>query len=166
MKIWDWLSDYKFGIFNKWWWRDFWYQQISSRICPRNKWLTKQIPRTWQDKDVLLETCVLGALKHYVDEDGEDCFHTVYTSAESEKDFYFEVRKYYELTTIKLVSLQKELDVAWKDVSPRSLTDIKVSTKDDYERIYGKVNRLEKEISDLKTEIMVWVVKNRERLWT
>lgn len=160
------MTNYKFRPFSHYWWSDLWYQQISSRIWPRQKWLTKKIPRTWVDKDTLLEIVVLESLKHYVDEDGEDCFHIINTEAESQKEFYQEVRKYYDLITVKLVALQQELDAAWDAVPHRSLKDINKSQPGDYERIYGNVNRLEKELTDLKTEIMVWIVKNREGLWT
>ena len=157
----------KFRPFSKWWCgRDIWYEQISSRIWPRQKWLLKKIPRTWVDKDSLLEIVVLECLKYYVDKDGEDCFNNINTEADGQKEFYQEVRKYYDLITVKLVALQQELDAAWDAVPHRSLSDINKSQPGDYDRIYGEVNRLEKEISDLKTEIMVWVVKNREGLWT
>ena len=38
--------------------------------------------------------------------------------------------------------------------------------KTDYEKIYGEVDQKEKEITNLKTEIMVWAVTNREKIWT
>jgi hypothetical protein len=143
-----------------------WYEQVSSRIRPCNKWLTKQIPRTWKDKDAILEICVLESLKHYCDVDGEDCFHVIDTECESQREFYGEVKRHYELTTQKLVALQKELKVAWDAVPVRTIDDINKSTKEDYDRMYGNTDRLEKEIYDLQTEIMVWVVTNRSGLWT
>ena len=167
MKVWEWLSDYKFGIFNQHWWRDVWYKQVSSRFCPRNKWLTKQIPRTWQDKDHLLETCVLGALKNYCEEDGEDCFHVLcWDSPECQAEFMREVKRQYELTTQKLVALQKELEAEWDAIPPRDWKAINNGDRAEYDRIYGKIDRLEKEIYDLQTDIMTWVVKNRNGLWT
>ena len=144
-----------------------WYEHVSSRLRPRNKWLTRQIPRTWQDKDHLMEICILGALKHYCETDGEDCFTVLSTTSPPEQaEFMSKVKHQYELTTQKLVALQKELDTEWDNVPHRTLDDINEGTKDDYERMYGKINRLEKEIYDLQTEIMVWVIKNREGLWT
>jgi len=164
-KFYEW-SNYKFRPFSHFWWSDLWYKQFSSRLRPRNKWLTKQIPRTWQDKDTILETCVLGALKHYVEPEGEDCMNVIDTECEYQREFYGEVKRNYELITQKLAALQKELDAEWNNVPHRTLDDINKSTKDDYERLYGKINRLEQEIYDLQTEIMVWIVKNRNGLWT
>jgi hypothetical protein len=166
MKFWEWLSDYKFGIFNSYWWRDVWYKQISSRFRPRNKWLTNKIPRTWCDKDTILEIAVLESLKHYVDKDGEDCFEVIDTECEWQRDFYKEVRHNYELITHKLPALQKELDTEWDAIPKIDWKDINRGNKEDYDKKYGKINRLEQEIYDLQTEIMVWIVKNRNGLWT
>jgi hypothetical protein len=174
MKLWDYLRSYDgLGIFNRWWWRDFWYNQISARLRPRNKWLTKKIPRQYRDKDTILELCVLESLKHYIEGEealGKDMCHfqssqedPSFPEWQKEKDR--EVKHYYELTTQKLVSLQKELDEAWDNVPRTNVFAVNV-TKCDYEATYGDVNRLEKEIHDLKTEIMVWTIRNRDSLWT
>ena len=156
------LTDYRIGIFNTHWWSDFWYKQVSCRIHPRNKWLTKQIPRTWEDKDVLLEIVVLECLKHYCDKNGEDCFNTICDDTE----FMKQAKYYYDLTTQKLVELQKELDVEWEKIPLREISDIEKTTMDDYNQLYGKINKLEDEIENFKTEIMVWIVKNRSYMWT
>lgn len=114
-----------------------------------------------------METCVLGALKHYVEPEGEDCFNVLsITSPPEQAEFMSEVKRQYELATQKLVALQKELDVGWDAIPHRTLADINKSTKKDYRKMYGKIDRLEKEIYDLQTEIMVWVIKNRNGLWT
>jgi len=166
MKIFDYLRDYKFGIFNPHWWRDFWYSQISSRLRPRNRWLTTKISRTWQDKDTILQTVALECLKHYVDPEGEDCFHTLCTTDPPEQAaFLKEVKYYYDLTTINLPALQTEMDAEWDKVPLTDLSVVDV-TKLDYEARYGKINRLEKEIHDLQTKIMVWIVVHRSLLWT
>ena len=38
--------------------------------------------------------------------------------------------------------------------------------KKTYEELYGEVNRLEKLLYDTDTAYMVWLVKNRNTLWT
>ncbi len=114
-----------------------------------------------------METCVLGSLKHYCEEEGEDCFNVLSTTnPPDQSEFMREVKRQYELTTQKLVSLQKELDAEWDNVPHQTLADLNKGTKNDYDRLYGNIDRLEKEIYDLQTEIMVWVVKNRNGLWT
>lgn len=166
--IWDIISDYKYGVFNSHWWKDFYYEQISSRLWPRNRWLTKQIPRTWVDKDTIMEITILACLKHYVEPEGEDAFGVLDISNPPEQaEFLREVKRQYELTTQTLVALQEQLKKEWDAVPLRGWKDINTSTaKGDYERLYGKIDRLEKEIYDLQTEIMTWVIKHRDELWT
>lgn len=165
-KFYEW-SNYKFRPFSSYWWRDLWYQQISSRLWPRQKWITKKIPRTWVDKDTLLEIVVLESLKHYCAEDGEDVFHVLaQDSPEWQAEFMRQVKYHYELATQKLVALQKELDAEWASIPHFNWKDLNSGDRKSYDEIYGKVDRLEKEIYDLQTEIMVWVVKNRNGLWT
>ena len=164
-KLWQSILDWR--IFSSFWRDRIWYEQVSSRLRPRNKWLTNQIPRTWYDKDHLLEIVVLGCLKHYCEKDGEDCFNVLSTTSPPEQaEFMSEVRRYYELTTQKLVALQKEIGVEWDNIPHRDWKDINNGDKDEYDRLYGKINRLEKEIYDLQTKIMVWIVTHRNGLWT
>jgi hypothetical protein len=173
MKIWDYIRSYDgLGIFNRHWWRDFWYSQISSRLRPRNRWLTKKIPRTWADKDTILEIAVLESLKHYVEGEealGKNMCHFESSQAdpsfpEWQKETDKNVKHYYELTQ-KIDAMKKELEILWDNVPMTDLSAVNV-TKLDYEERYGKLDRLEKEIYDLQTEVMVWVVKNRNCLWT
>ncbi len=35
-----------------------------------------------------------------------------------------------------------------------------------YEETYGKVNDVEEEIKQLKTKILLWILNNRESMWT
>jgi hypothetical protein len=123
------------------------------------------------DKDHIIEICVLESLKHYIEGEealGKDMCH--FQSSQDDPSFPGwkkesdrEVKKQYELVTIKLDSLEKQLKIEWNNVPTRNWRDV---TKLDYEQTYGKIDRLEKEIYDLQTEIMVWVVKNRNILWT
>jgi len=165
MNFWEAITDYKYGIFNRHWWNDLYYKQISSRLNPRNKWLTKQIPRTWQDKDHILEICVLEALKHYVE--GEKCFEVLSTKGPPEQVKYLrEVLENYEAVKYKLPALEKQLEEAWDAIPSRHINDINKSTKEDYDRTYGKIDALDEEIYNLKTKVMLWVVEYRNGLWT
>ena len=174
ISFWEYIHDYRLGIFNRHWWRDFWYSQISSRLRPRNKWLTKKIPRTWVDKDTILEISIIGSLKHYVEGEealGKDMCHfqsrqddPTYPDHQKESDR--QVKHYYELATQNLVALEKEFADEWDAIPIRTSNDIIKPLSQTYEEMYGKVNKLEQEVYDLQTEIMVWVVKNRNILRT
>jgi hypothetical protein len=165
MKIWETISDYKYKVFNHHWWRNFYYEQISSRLNPRNKWLTKQIPRTWVDKDHILEICVLGALVDYVE--GEKCFEVLNTEGPPHQvAFLREVMDNYEIVKYQLPALKKKLDYEWDHIPIRGWKDINKGTKEDYDRTYGRIDDLEKQIYDLQTKVMTWIVVHRDGLWT
>lgn len=164
--IWSLITSYQLGIFNKHWRRDVWYNYISCHLWPRQKWLTSKIPKTWVDKDHLMEICILESIKHYVEGEGVlDYFDETQkdpTYPEHQREFERQVKEMYQLITITLPTLEEALVRAWKTVpdffgpkDPRS-----------FEEIYGEVNRLDKEIADLKTKVMVWAVRNREFIWT
>jgi hypothetical protein len=140
----------------RWWWN------------PRQKWLIKKIPNHWIDKDTLWEICILEGIKHYVEKDGgldhfENCQNDP-TCPDWQKEFDIKVRFYYEMLTKKLPELERQMEEEWKKVPHFDLKDINKTI--DYEKIYGKINQLEKEIYDLKTEIMVWAVTQRNCIWT
>ena len=178
MKIIEILTDYKYGIFNKHWWRDFYYTQISSRIWHRQSWLIKKLPRTWRDKDHIMEVCILECIRNYIEGEealGKNMCHfessqNDSTFPEHQKIFNRELKEVYDLMTIELPRLEKEMEIAWDNVPHRTMEDIinmnTESTKLSYEEMYGDVNRLEKEINDLKTQVMIWAVNNRFSMWT
>ena len=56
-------------MLSKYFWKDLWHNQVSSRINPRQKWLTDKIPRTWRDADYIIETCVFESLIFFWEED-------------------------------------------------------------------------------------------------
>jgi len=150
------------------WFENTWWA-IRNWFSPRQKWLTKKIPNRWTDKDVLWEICILEGIKHYVeDEDALKDFEISQKDPEypdHQKKFDREVQWAYDETTIRLPFLEKKLEWAWKKVPHWNLEDIN-TRKIDYDATYGETDRLEKEIADLKTKVMIWAVKNRGSIWT
>ena len=146
------------------------WDELRWYLNPRQKWLTRKIPNSWIDKDTLWEICILEGIKHYVEQDGGLEFYEVNhdfdpTYPEWQKAFDIKVRFYYEMITKKLPDLEKQLEETWKRVPPVVIQDFK-HIKIDYNKTYGEVDRIEKEIHDLKTEIMVWAVTQRDFIWT
>jgi hypothetical protein len=152
--------------------KDAWYK-IRDFFYPRQDWLFKKIPNHWIDKDTLWETCILEGIKHYVEEDGGLGWEAGdYEKSQSDPDYPEwqkkldkEVKENYDLITHTLPSLERDLEIAWSKVPHFDLSS-GFCTKDSYEKTYGEVDRIEKEISDLKTKIMIWAVTNRASLWT
>lgn len=173
MKIIDFITDYRFKIFNTHWWHDFWYQQISSRFNPRQQWLTNKIPRTWIDKDTLWEICIFEGIKHYVDFDhglGYNSGDYEYSQSdptypEHQKIFDREVKENYDLIVKKLPELEKEIELAWKTIPHFDWKNPDAPRKN-FQEIYGKVTKLEDDYYNLKTKIMAWAISNRGSIWT
>lgn len=155
------------------WWNLHWcdlYYKIKCFFRPKQKWLIKKIPNRWVDKDTLLEICVLESLKHFVEkEEGLEGLK----EAQNDLNYSKEQREHeakllamYHLATATLPYLNEQLNQEWDKVEVLTLDQINTSTKEDYERRYGKIDRLEEEIYNLKTKIMAWVIENRGSLWT
>ena len=55
-------------LFSRYFWNNQWYK-ITAFFNPRQKWLTKHIPNTWQDKPELIQDILFACLVHYVEEE-------------------------------------------------------------------------------------------------
>ena len=151
MKLID-ITSHKYKIFNRFWWYEV-YTELKSWIRPRNKWLTNKIPNTYRDNDYLMEVLILECIKQYVEADdglyGFDEGQADPNYPDDLKKFDREVKKMYDWITITIPSLEKQID----DFSP---TDSN----------FDKLVKLENEVINIKTEVMLWAVYNRSMLWT
>ena len=149
------------------------YDDIRHWFNPRQKWLTKQIPNHWVDKDWLWELCILEGIKHYVESDNGLGFNewdfernqSDPEYPEDQKIFDREVQWAYDEITIRLPHLEVKKEKEWQKIPKFENNSFSINL-DDYEKVYGMYDELEKEIKDRKTEIMIWAIKNRERMWT
>jgi hypothetical protein len=65
-------------LFSPFFWKyDVWYS-LCAWFNPRQKWLTKHIKNTWQDKPELIKDILFASLVHYVEEENGIQDHTVY----------------------------------------------------------------------------------------
>lgn len=63
--------------------KNWWYEQVSSRVFPRQRWL--KIPRTWVDIDALMETVVAQSLVNFWENDhGEESMRAQWEPDESD----------------------------------------------------------------------------------
>ncbi len=99
------------NIFNKYWWgRQF--DKVRYFVNPRQKWLTKKIPKSWHDKDGLIEICLFECLVNFVEDEEGKVFHDGYTdpeyNAEALKDP--EYLEYVE----RLKQIQRDIDKCYQ----------------------------------------------------
>ena len=128
-------------ILNKYFWTNFWYEQISSRIRPRNKWATKCIPRTWVDKDSIFELVLYAGIIDFVEK--ERCFDvTDWSYDETHKQNDNKIREIYSWAKTGRKEKEEEMSAAYP--KENDLSDIKNwgknVTKESYNALYGKVD--------------------------
>jgi hypothetical protein len=137
---------------------------------PRQKWLTKQIPNHWVDKDWLWELCILEGIKHYVEKDGGLDYYEESLKdpdyPEHQKKFNRELAENYDLIIHRLPQLERKLKSLWEALPHRLLDDINKPMSPEYRKISDGIEEVEGTITALKTKVMIWAVLNRESIWT
>jgi hypothetical protein len=157
--------------------KHFWYEQVSTRIRPRNKWVNKYVPRTWMDKTELIPQLLYGSIIHYIE--GEKCFEVIeYSSKPEIKQMLDEIYNWAKTGRDnhleKIVGAHPPIEEAGFDRVPTGDLDdhgrpyyrLEQKSKKSYEELYGEVNRLEDEFKNIDDKYLTWIVLNRETLWT
>jgi hypothetical protein len=174
----NWLIDNYFGIYSlKSRWDSFWYEQISSRLRPRNKWLTKKLPRTRCDKVELITIVLYEMIIHFVEE--EKCFERLeYRDIPEEEKI---IKEIYDWAKTGRKAFIEKIDNSYPpleetgfesiktgevDELGRPYYELKSKSKKSYEELYGELNKLEAEFTSIDNKYLSWIVLNRERLWT
>jgi hypothetical protein len=152
-----------------------WYYKTCCFFNPRNAWLTKKIPKSWTDKDNIIEICVIESIREFVEGEGAlEYYEETQTNPEYpvwQKEFSRELKEAYEIITVQIPALQNKLEEAWdkSEKPPRDmdkLLDWINNPKTSYEERYGDIDKLDEEIESLKTKVMTWAVVNRAKMWT
>jgi len=144
----------------------FWIRDGYDNLCywlnPRQKWLTKEIPNHWSDKTYLIPKILTTCLIHFVEE--EKCFtRTDYSIYDKDgKDtgklepFAEELQTYYLIAKTTLPELRAQIDLEWN----------KVIDKLPGAKTLDELYKLDEDYDELESVVLVWVVKNRNSLWT
>ncbi len=173
-----WKLQWKF--IDPWWeysWaHKLWRDRISPFLWPRQKWLTDAIPKTWNDKRVLIPDILYLMVVHYVD--GEKAFESIDFEASGLGSFAKELKEVYDWAKVGRKELQKKIDDSYPDLGNGLILiddetlgqEVKFNLSGNgfksYEELYGEVNRLEAELEDSDTKCLEWIVRNRNHLWT
>ena len=150
---------------------------IAPYLNPRQKWLTKQIPRVWTDKCDLVPICLFTILIDFVENEDHN-LHYDYKDASAEGvindewvteriEIHQEILAAYDYITKERPALAQELGGAYPDVIHITVQDGQVQTDwSKYRELYKEVHRLEKIIENKDTWAMNIIVKHRNYLWT
>ena len=150
------------------WWREKKWYSIKCWFKPKNKWATKAISNQWQDLDTVYVNVLFAGIINYVE--GEKCFETIMWVTPQEKRYKKKIEEIYKWAKTGRKELQDKIENAYPPFEVGWMTKLNTKSqqecKEDYEKLYGEVNRLEKLLYDTDTQYLTWLVTNRNVLWT
>jgi hypothetical protein len=142
-----------YKVRNKW-------NELCYSISPRNSWATDVIPNHWSDKTYLIPEFMFAAIIHFVEE--EKALERTVWPKKKEK----ELLEVYAWAKTGRKEFQEKIDKSYLEVPQDDMLDWANSRSETYEQLYGEVNGLEAELVKIDTKHLIWIVKNRETLWT
>ncbi len=145
----DWLR-FLYRVLNR-----FYYEQVSSRIWPRQAWVTKAAGRTWCDKTELIPTILFAAIVHFIEE--EDCFGTTVI----DEPIASELRAVYAWAKTGRAAAYQAMDDSWHPgpLFKGPADPPATGSMEEYQRLEGVAVAQD-------TAYLVWIVTHRDYLWT
>jgi len=130
---------------------------IRYTINPRQKWLTKQIPKHWCDKTHLISELNFAMVVDFIE--GEKALEVTDWKASSEQadQFSRELVDCYNYIKHHRPRLQKALENSYPDEDTMT---------GNYYIDYAEHNKLEIKLDKEDTKYLTWIVTNREYFWT
>ena len=176
-------------LFNSFFWFDVKYQ-IFAYFNPRQKWLTKTIPKTWCDKVTLIPHLLFECLIHFVDKERGIRYDTDWEE-ELKKGYitqeYVDSIKARDALLLEVYNYVKTeraaLEIEHQNSYPKPLCptrDLFAKNEDgnrvmrscqdvygmSFNEAYAETNRLEKVIAEKDMWAMNAIVKHYQYLWT
>jgi hypothetical protein len=155
---------------------NFWYEQISTRLFPRQRWLTSRIPRWYVDVPEIIDLVLYESLINYWENDGEESLRHQYEAFHigdeslskagwSEEDIKKEHDKNYECycTLLEAYQWARERKVLRVDIN-RVISHFR-KTKE-VKKVYNWFNTIEEHILKEDDRHLQNIVKYRAYLWT
>ena len=144
-------------LFSRYFWSNQWYK-ITAFFNPRQKWLTKHIPNTWQDKPELIQDILFACLIHYVE--GEEGLHNASFYEQDLKDGHLS-QEYYD----RSVEMNNDLREIYNYIKvERPVLVSKISIDDQIDIVAWL--KAESTLNDKDIWAMTVIVKYSKYLWT
>jgi len=138
----------------------FKWNDLCCYINPRNRWATDVIPNYWSDKTFLIREFLFAAVIDFIE--GEKALEMTVWPKKKEK----ELLEVYAWAKTGCKEFQEKIDRSYPEIPQNDMLDWINNREETYEQLYGEVNRLEAEIIKIDTKHLIWIVKNRETLWS
>lgn len=154
---------------------------ISELIWPRQKWLTKKVPRHWCDKVELMREVMFEMIVHFVEEEmdivswdwDEEVVagHVTQERSDEVKQQAYDIRKLYHYIKHVRPALLKEIDAAYPPMREDWLQKgdnghFTVTTTDEENKCYDRVHKLEESLDKQDQQALHKIVDLRPVLWT
>ena len=139
--------------------RQYYRVKVRTIFKPQHSRIRKVVPRYWMDLDYVLIAVNFEIIKSFYEEEYKDG-PVDWNSDKVHKEFAKWLEEAYKYITIDRPALEQKIENAYPDSANYP------SGKTTYSKLYGKVDKLEKELKDRDTEVMTELIKRREGLWT
>lgn len=159
-----------------------WQYNVKWAICnffnPKQKWLTKKISNSWQDKVELMRTLLFEMVVHFVEKEMEI---VDWDATEGHQQVAAELREVYKYIKEERPALEKELDAAYppmrndwfkkSDEPVREVDGVKFytynfTTTEEEKKCYERVHEIEAKIDELDQKHLHTIINNRQAMWT
>lgn len=153
------------NLFSRYFWREL-YLSVKNYFFPRNKWLTRHIPKAFQDKDVLLENILAATIIDFVDVE-EGLSDIVWINHPSELDASHKLINAYHWFKWKRPALEEKENQLLAHDFPRLQTLGQINNKKSWPEYRANLRNdfaAKKEILD--NLHFQNIVKYRKHLWT
>jgi hypothetical protein len=133
------------------------YDWCDNVVFPRQKWLTKQIPRSWSDKTHLIPLLNFALVVDFIE--GEKALEVVNYEDGSEHHSQFAkgLKDCYNYIKVRRPKIEEYLSNSYPDEEKMT---------GDYYVDYAEHNLLELLLNNEDTKYLTWIVVNRDYLWT
>ncbi len=175
-------DDVEISRLSLFWWRlwdyeplktanDWYWNHIRPIFAPQHKELRKTIPRIWCDLPEIIDNFLFACVVYYVEneeglknweyqDDGHPC-----------KDAAPMLREVYEYIKTVRPSMEQELKMNFSLIEVLTLvgkdnSSYREELRDDSKATWKNVDAIEKEINDLDTKYLTWIIANRGLMWT
>lgn len=138
---------------------DFYRKWVYCTFKPRNSRVSAAIPkREYKEYDQIITDVLFAVAVSYVEDD--ECFENIdFSSNVSDRAFAKKLREIYKYIKTGRPEMLKKLDVILDEVS-------KKHGRLSYKKRYGKYDAFDKKIKDKDTRYCLWIVENREKIWS
>lgn len=143
------------------------YRDVRNWLFPRQRWLMEGIPNHWMDKKTLSVDLLYKLVVHFVEV--EDALNVINWDSDPEtrtfKQGLIECYKWIKAGRPELMA-QMETEMAGAAGRRQHLYKTNGHGMETYKAIYGSYDELEAHLEDMDTEMCVWIINNRQYLWT